>query len=520
MKGISYMKFKKVLNIIAAFWVVFLYFTAKPALNLHSVGFWFFLMFAVAPFLIININYSLNPVSFFKDKNNKYIFSFAIIFVVTFILLSLLGSPLLGGLNNYRNRISVPNDSNIYEIEEFRPGQVQVIDKNISSSLADRVFGEMGAEIVSQFQISDNYASVVVNDVMYRLTPVEYSGFIKWLSTNSSGTPGFISVNVENGDTVFHKTNNGLKYMENACFFNSLDLHLRLKYPTYIFGQNRFEVDDNFNPYWVSEVMTYNFIGKTKDVKGIVITNPYDGDSKYYDVSEVPSWVDNVYNASLICEQYNDYGKYKNGLFNFAQKGVTAVTDDYAYLQKDSHLWMYTGVTSVGNDESNVGFIYVDLQDKEVIYIVSAGAEEYSARASAEGALQEKGYISVFPTMVRIGDEFVYFMGLKDNAGLIKAYAFVSYKNYQKVGIGETINEALKDYTGKNTFIDSNSKEIEIEVLNIASAVIDGYTTYFIETIDNNYYKCSIEISDRLPFIKTNDKIKVIVSDNQILEIK
>ena len=67
-----------------------------------------------------------------------------------------------------------------------------------------------------------------------------------------------------------------------------------------------------------------------------------------------------------------------------------------------------------------------------------------------EPAVQEKGYISVFPTMVKVNNEPTYFMGLKDSAGLIKAYAFVSYKNYQKVGIGNTVNEALKNYTGKN----------------------------------------------------------------------
>ena len=48
-------------------------------------------------------------------------------------------------------------------------------------------------------------------------------------------------------------------------------------------------------------------------------------------------WVDNVYTAPLIQEQYNSYGRYINGLFNFSQKGITSTTDDYAYLQKDGH---------------------------------------------------------------------------------------------------------------------------------------------------------------------------------------
>ena len=511
---------KKVLYALALIWIVVLYFIFKPAINIQSIGFWFFLLFAIAPFVVISLDYKIKPKEFFASKKNKILLSISAIVILVIILSGFIGMPLFGGLSAYRDRINIPESSSIEDIDEFDPTQVQIIDKDISMSLADRVFGEMGAEVVSQYEISNNYASVVVNGTMYRLTPVEYSGFIKWLSTNHNGTPGFISVNVTTGDTEFHKLAEGLKYTQNAKIGKNLNLHLRLKHPTKIFGETKFEVDDNWNPYWVSEVMSYSFIGKAPDVKGVVITNPINGESNYYDVKDVPEWVDNVYTAPLISDQYNDYGKLKNGLFNFSQKGITAVTDDYAYLQKDNHLWMYTGVTSVGNDESNVGFIYVDLQDKEVIYIVSAGAEEYSARASAEGAVQEKGYVSVFPTMVNVNNEPTYFMGLKDSAGLIKAYAFVSYKNYQKVGIGNTVNEALKNYTGKNVVNSGNSETKKIKVNDIQTAVIEGYTNYFIRTSNNEYYICSIEVSEKLPFIKIGDEIEAIVSDNYIVEIK
>lgn len=513
-------KLRKYLYVAAVIWVIVLYLIFMPAINIHSIGFWFFLLFAIVPFVVIGLEYKIKPKEFFNIKKNKVLLALVSIVVLVIVLSGFIGMPVFGGLKAYRDRISIPESSDFSSIEEFDQTQVQIIDKDISMSLADRVFGEMGAEIVSQYEISDNYASTVVNGTMYRMTPVEYSGFIKWLSTNHNGTPGFISVNVTTGDTEFHKLSEGLKYTQNACFLKNLNFHLRLKYPTKIFGETKFEVDDNLNPYWVSEVMSYRFVGRAADVEGVVITNPINGESKYYDVEDVPEWVDNVYNAPLISEQYNSYGKLKNGLFNFSQKGITAVTDDYAYLQKDNHLWMYTGVTSVGNDESNVGFIYVDLQDKEVIYIVSAGAEEYSARASAEGAVQEKGYLSVFPTMVNVNNEPTYFMGLKDSAGLIKAYAFVSYKNYQKVGIGNTVNEALKNYTGKNVVNSGNSETKKIKVNDIQTAVIEGYTNYFIRTSNNEYYICSIEVSERLPFIKIGDEIEVIVSDNYIVEIK
>lgn len=513
-------KLKKYLYVIEIVWILVVYLVFQPAINIHSLGFWYFLLSALVPLAFINFDYTINPVLFFKNAKNRIYMIVCAVVVAIILLTGFVGTPLLGGLNAYRNRISIPESSTISDIEPFETTQVQIIDKDISMSLADRVFGEMGAEVVSQYKISDNYASCVVNNRMYRITPVEYSGFIKWLSTSSDGTPGFISVDVTTGETKFHELEEGLKYTQNAYFLNNLKFKLRISYPTFIFGQTKFEVDDNFKPYWVSEVLSYKFVGKAVDVKGVVVTDPVSGDSNYYDVKDVPSWVDNVYSANMVCNQYNDYGKLVNGLFNFSQKGITATTDDYAYLQKDGHLWMYTGITSVGNDESNVGFIYVDLQNKNIIYVVSAGAEEYSARASAEGALQEKGYRAVFPTMVNINNEPVYFMGLKDDAGLVKAYAFVSYKNYQKVGVGSTVNEALKNYSDQHMVESDKVEEKTIIVEEIATAVIDGNSQYFIKTKDGEYYHCFIEASDKLPFVKANDELNISVSGSLIISIK
>ena len=91
-------------------------------------------------------------------------------------------------------RISVPEATSISKMDLFNETQVQIIDKDVSTSLADRVFGEMGSQVVSQYQISNNYTQCVVDGRLYRITPVEYSGLIKWFATKADGTPGFISV--------------------------------------------------------------------------------------------------------------------------------------------------------------------------------------------------------------------------------------------------------------------------------------------------------------------------------------
>ena len=121
--------------------------------------------------------------------------------------------------------------------------------------------------------------------------------------------------------------------------------------------------------------------------------------------------------------------------------------------------------------------------------------------------------------MVNVQNEEVYFMGLKDNAGLIKAYAFVSYKNYQKVGVGTTIQEALRNYSGKNIVTSQATGSKTITVNDIQSAVINGYTVYFIQTTENEYYSCSIEISSILPFVKPLDSLNITIADDVIISI-
>lgn len=60
-------------------------------------------------------------------------------------------------------------------------------------------------------------------------------------------------------------------------------------------------------------------------------------------------------------------------------------------------LYLYTGLTSVAADDSNIGFVLVNLRTKESkIYTLDA-AEEFSAMRSAEGSVQETEYQATFP---------------------------------------------------------------------------------------------------------------------------
>ena len=185
-----------------------------------------------------------------------------------------------------------------------------------------------------------------------------------------------------------------------------------------------FEIDDEGTPYWVCAriVKTIGLFGGT-DIKGAVLVNAITGESKYYE--EVPSWVDRVYNSDLIMQQYDYYGSYHNGFLNsiFGQRDVTQTTDGYNYIAIGDDVYMYTGVTSVTSDESNIGFILSNQRTKETHFYSIAGATENSARGSAQSKVQQMNYTATFPLLLNIADQPTYFMSLKGADGLVKMYA-------------------------------------------------------------------------------------------------
>jgi hypothetical protein len=251
------------------------------------------------------------------------------------------------------------------------------------------------------------------------------------------------------------------------------------------------------------------------------------GDCHKYQVSEVPQWIDNVYDASLVISEIDSWGLYQNGYFNslFAQKNVVQTTDGYTYITADDDVFMYTGITSVSSDESNIGFVLVNLRTHQADYFEIPGAEEFSAMDSAVGAVQEKNYISTFPLLIKLSGRPTYLVSLKDSAGLVKMYGFIDVSNYQKVtvtdsslGIVNAANEYLKTYHN-DPVIDEYHEDL-MTIVTINQTVVNGNTCYFIT--DQNYNRYQLDINVDLsvtPFIGVNDTYKVKYYENGSLRV-
>jgi len=527
--------------IISAVLIFGLFYVNLPPINLRSPQFWFFLMQCIIVCTIANFFGTISEVfqqatkyGEINGNDIKDIFGgftgplkmavVAVIAIFGFIFIgSMIGHPILWA-NSYYNLLKIEDGNFAKEVSQVSSRNIPVVDRDSASRLGKRKLGEM-SDLVSQFDIMENYTQINYKGTPYRVTPLRYGDGIKWLYNMSEGIPAYVTVNMVTQESSLVRLDKGIKYSETEYFFRNIKRYLRFKYPTKIFDDISFEIDDNGVPYWIAPTISYRVaLWDGEDIDGAVLVNAQTGESKYYELKDIPTWVDQVFISDLILRQLVYHGRYVNGFINskLGQKGVLQPTDGYNYLAINDDVYLYTGLTSVMSDASNVGFVLVNLRTKEAKYYNVPGAEERSAMSSAMGKVQHLNYKATFPILLNISNRPTYFLSLKDGAGLVKMYAFVDVQQYQVVGTGNTVAQALENFfqtlggeVRPNTADSNATSKKEGTIAAMSQAVVSGNTAYYlIMTNDKKVYRASIEISERLPFLHVGDKISFSYTDN------
>ena len=527
--------------------VLFLIFWFElPSLNIRDEAFWSSVIQAIVAIVVINAfdkiaklfrRVKIRNGVFIENggDNEKVTFKsfgkpigIALVSIVAIIVLgfvmNIIGAQIFNA-KRYNELLTLKNGDFATDVAELQMNQIPVVDRESSETLGKRKLGEI-ADYVSQFEIADNYTQINYKDQPCRVTPLIYGDPIKWFNNQSEGIPAYIIVNMTTQETSTVRLSSGMKYSESEYFMRNIHRYLRFKYPTKIFDDVSFEIDENGTPYWVASTVDFKIgFWSGRDIGGAVLVNAITGESQYYDLDKVPTWVDQIYSSNMIIEQLEYNGMYRSGFWNsfFGQKGVLQPTEGYNYLAINDDVWLYTGMTSVVSDESNVGFVLVNLRTKEAKYYTVPGAKEYSAMSSAEGAVQEKAYEATFPILLNVSDRPTYFMSLKDDAGLVKMYAFVDVQAYQVLGTGTNVSSARESYIAnlKRENIEIAETQdvvenatIEAEILAVNSAVVGGNTKYYMKVKlppESSLYlgdviTLDISLSNDLPFATAGDK--------------
>ena len=496
------------------------YYVALPAINIHNASIW---KFIIAVPVILLILYVFPKIRLTGSKKNpvkvQNVFGTAVFKILAGIILllliiygagTLLSSPIINA-SRYQKLMTVETGEFSRDITQISYDQIPLLDRASAELLGERKMGSL-VDLASQFEVANLYTQSNYNDTPVRITPLRYADIIKWFTNHKDGIPAYIMIDMATQETKLVRLEEGMKYTPYDHFGRNLYRHLRFKYPTYIFDNISFEVDDNGTPYWICSTKKYNiglFVGN------VVICNAITGECTDYKVEDVPTWVDQVYRADLLIDLYDYYGTLKHGYINsvISQRDCLVTTNGYNYLAIGDDVWVYTGVTSITSDQSNVGFVLMNQRTMETRYYEVEGAIEDSAMASAEGKVQNLGYKSAFPLLLNIDNEPTYLMALKDAAGLVKMYAMVNVQNYQIVATGNSVVECEAAY--KNLMADNGIETSETEpdkgelktvtgvIRKIAESVVEGNSHYYL-LLDQSDTIYDVNVAEHISIIRYN----------------
>ncbi|MBQ9849119.1 MAG: CvpA family protein [Clostridia bacterium] len=526
------------------------FYVMLPAVNFKSYDFYIYLGLVAASFVVFSAVFT-NALS--KPEYMPYVKKQATVpLIVIALLVAVVGVGYVISCQFFRaeaySKIITVDDSKTFaeDVEAQSAESFKVIpklDSDSANQLATRALGDLAKiNLESQFKVSaENNTQINYNGNPTRVVPLEYDTVIKWFYNTREGLPGFIKIDMASEKTEFVKLDKNIRYSTAEHFKYFLDRHLRFEYPTYMFGDATFEVTDDNSPYWVCPVLdkTIGLFGGT-DVKSIILVDAITGECKEYSLEEIKTnadlqWIDRVYDSDLIVEQYNYYGKYRQGFWNsiLGQKEVVTTTQGYNYIAQGDDVWMYTGVTSVTGDNSITGFVLVNQRTKETKYYSVTGGTENSAQDAAQGRVKDLGYSATFPLLLNIGGEPTYFMSLKDDSNIVQQYALINVRQYNNIGAtGTDLAKCLENYlavleekAGVTTDINPDdvdtTKPSEDEdtapaltaegvIADIRTAVKGGESYYYIK-LDSNaaYFSFAAKNNESVVILNAGDSVKI-----------
>lgn len=521
---------KILINLLVTAVVGFVYFyLGLPAINLQSPDFYSFIFVLCLAYVA-----SALVTSGFRDGKTsgkarvgdyfRFIKQQCLpvgIFMVLLVVVALVGQVIslpIFRAGAYRDLLTVEDGTFAQDISQISFDKIPTLDRESAEYLGDRQMGTL-SDMVSQFEYSNDSTQINYQGRPVRVAPIDYADLIKWFTNRGEGLPAYVVVDMVTQEANVVRLQEGMKYSFSEPLNRNIMRHLRFQYPTYMFDTPQFEIDEEGQPWWIAPrvVKTIGLFGGT-DIKGAVLCNAITGESTYYDIADVPTWVDNVYTPQLIMQQYDYHGTLVNGFINsvLGQRDVTVTTEGYNYIALNDDVYVYTGVTSANADQSNLGFLLSNQRTKETKFYSAPGATENAAKASAQGEVQDLGYTATFPLLLNIAGEPTYFIPLKDATSLVKSYAMVNVAQYQVVTVASSVAQCEQNYI--RLLSDKGITEPEElpqttaqgTVAEIRSAVLDGNTYYYVRLDGEEvFYSLSAAKNELAVILNVGDKVTI-----------
>ena len=111
---------------------------------------------------------------------------------------ALVGAVIGGQLvraGDYSDLLTVTDGDFAAEVEEISYDQIPMLDANSATKLGNRKLGEL-ADMVSQFEVADDYTQINYQGRPVRVTPLRYGDIIKWLNNRADGLPAYLLIDM------------------------------------------------------------------------------------------------------------------------------------------------------------------------------------------------------------------------------------------------------------------------------------------------------------------------------------
>ena len=550
------------------------YYMMLPALNFKDVNMYIFIMVLIVLFMVFfalacKANKKIERREYIKKKSKVPVIIAAALVVV--MAIGWLCGATIFRASSYNKLLPVTTSEFSTDFEKLSVDSVPRVDESRALTLADQQLGSL-SEYKSQYVVSNTTTMINYNNRPVRVAYLEYADVFKWFNNTKEGVPAYMIIDlISQKVTVVNcveQFGSCIQYSPTELFNEKLIRHIRFQYPTELLDTPNFEISDDGHPYWITPVLdkTIGLFGGT-DVKGAIITDALNGESVYYDIEQVRSdeslqWIDVVYSANLLVQQYDYYGKFQNGFWNsiIFQNDVSQASQGNGYIAMNDDVWIYTGVTSSESDASNFGFILSNQRTKETRYYENGGAIETAAQQSAEDAVQNYQYAATFPILLDIEGQPTYFMSLYGSSNTVKGYALVNLADKTIVGTGivdemksdaKALNAAVENYIqalkdkniiGTDINVDeylvdetdedaggtaqetpaengntaapsapaADGSQVTGEVTSILTSVNNGNTYYYLQ-INGTYYYISVADCMDVLLVQTGDTVTVTV---------
>jgi hypothetical protein len=444
-----------------------------------------------------------------------------------------IGSLILGGyfltafIFNADEKYEMAKMKEQVEIKTFDEKETPAsVPPQFARNKMKKAFGQVPN--TSYYELGNLQIQKVNGEYVY-IAPVEFSGFFKWWKGDQ--TPGYFSLSATDSSANPKFIKSEMVYTPSSYFNKNIERHIRMKYPKKIFyGDVQLEIDEDGKPYYIRSYGKFISARNGFDVVGIVVVDSKSGETKEYQLSAAPDFIDGAVSPEAVSLQNSYFGNFVHGFWNskFGKSDVKLPSDEGTeanvspIFDKKGDMYYFTDFTSPKEGvDSMLGYSLTNSRTGKATFYTGNPEQSYM---DSQGAFQiiekkfiEKKWHGQMPILYNFYGNASWLTPVLDSNGFLQNYFIVSAANPEISVYGNTPNDALKQYKtalqrGKGT-VDGSSKADEKQITGTVLRVFkekSGDFTVVSFLLDNRQnYIISSEKAPMAIYLKEGDKVTV-----------